>query len=159
VGLSVIDLFARLVRPHDALLGLADRQGDWHDVTEWPEARPVPGLVLYRFDAPLCFANADHFRQRVLETIAAEPQPVHWFVLNAEAIVEIDSTAAHELELLLDELDGRGIRFGLVHLKAELLAPLERSGLVARIGAPMVFPTLAAVLRGFEGRARVASGP
>ncbi len=159
VGLSVIDLFTRLARPHDALMGLEDSPGGWSDVAERPQALPVPGLVLYRFDAPLCFANADHFRQRVLETIAAEPQAVAWFVLNAEAIVEIDSTAAHELDLLLDELGGRGIRFGLVHLKAELRALLERSGLVARIGAPMIFPTLAAALVAFEDRARAADGP
>jgi SulP family sulfate permease len=159
VGVSVIDLFARLVRPHDAVMGLVSALGEWHDVEDWLEARTLPGLVLFRFDAPLCFANADHFRQRVLETIAAEPQPVAWFVLNAEAIVEIDSTAADELDQLLSELASRGISFGLVHLKADLRALLERSGLVARIGAPMIFATLPLAIGAFEARTSAAASP
>ncbi|KEF41606.1 MAG: sulfate transporter [Cyanobium sp. CACIAM 14] len=152
MGLSVLDLFARLVRPHDAVMGLVGEPGEWHDLEDWPEARTLPGLVLFRFDAPLCFANADHFRQRVLATVAAEPQPVRWFVLNAEAIVEIDSTAADALDQLLGELASREIRFGLVHLKADLRALLQRSGLVERIGAPMIFTSLSGAVAAFEAR-------
>jgi high affinity sulfate transporter 1 len=159
VGLSVIDLFARLVRPHDAVMGIVPRLAGLHDVRDWEGARTIPGLVLFRFDAPLCFANAEHVRQRVLETIAAESQPVAWFVLNAEAIVEIDITAADVLEELQRELTARGITFGLVRVKQELYAQLERAGLVERIGARLFFPTLPTAIAAFQARTTGAPLP
>ncbi|WP_216900613.1 sulfate permease [Synechococcus sp. CCY 9618] len=159
VGLSVIDLFARLVRPHDAVMGRVPQLAGLHDVNDWEGARTIPGLVLFRFDAPLCFANAEHFRQRVLETVAAEPQPVAWFVLNAEAIVEIDITAADVLEELHRELTARGITFGMVRVKQDLYAQLERAGLVERIGERLFFPTLPTAIAAFQGRATPAPTP
>ena len=156
VGLSVIDLFARLVRPHDAVMGIVPRLAGLHDVRDWEGARTIPGLVLFRFDAPLCFANAEHFRQRVLETVAAESEPVAWFVLNAEAIVEIDITAADVLEELHRELSAHGITFGLVRVKQDLYAQLERAGLVERIGPRLFFPTLPTAIAAFQGRPTVA---
>ncbi|MDM7951800.1 MAG: sulfate permease [Cyanobium sp. CZS 25K] len=159
VGLSVIDLFARLVRPHDAVMGIVPRLAGLHDVRDWEGARTIPGLVLFRFDAPLCFANAEHFRQRVLETVAAESQPVAWFVLNAEAIVEIDITAADVLEELHRELTARGITFGLVRVKQDLYAQLERAGLVEQIGPRMFFPTLPTAIAAFQGRTTPVPGP
>ncbi|MEA5415275.1 SulP family inorganic anion transporter [Synechococcus sp. BA-132 BA5] len=153
VGLSVIDLFARLVRPHDAVMGIVPRLAGLHDVRDWEGARTIPGLVLFRFDAPLCFANAEHFRQRVLATIAAETQPVAWFVLNAEAIVEIDITAADVLDELQRELTAQGITFGLVRVKQDLYIQLERAGLVERIGARLFFPTLPTAIAAFQARA------
>ena len=156
VGLSVIDLFARLVRPHDAVMGIVPRLAGLHDVRDWEGARTIPGLVLFRFDAPLCFANAEHFRQRVLETVAAESEPVAWFVLNAEAIVEIDITAADVLEELHRELSAHGITFGLVRVKQDLYAQLERAGLVERIGPRLFFPTLPTAIAAFQGRGAVA---
>ncbi len=159
VGLSVIDLFARLVRPHDAVMGIVPRLAGLHDVRDWEGARTIPGLVLFRFDAPLCFANAEHFRQRVLATIAAESQPVAWFVLNAEAIVEIDITAADVLEELQRELTVRGITFGLVRVKQDLYSQLERAGLVERIGPRLFFPTLPTAIAAFQARAIAAPLP
>jgi high affinity sulfate transporter 1 len=156
VGLSVIDLFARLVRPHDAVMGIVPRLAGLHDVRDWEGARTIPGLVLFRFDAPLCFANAEHFRERVLSTIAAESQPVAWFVLNAEAIVEIDITAADVLEDLHRELSARGITFGMVRVKQDLYAQLERAGLVERIGPRLFFPTLPTAIAAFKTRAGAA---
>jgi MFS superfamily sulfate permease-like transporter len=115
--------------------------------------------VLFRFDAPLCFANAEHFRQRVLATIAAEPQPVAWFVLNAEAIVEIDITAADVLEELQRELTAQGITFALVRVKQDLYIQLERAGLVETIGARLFFPTLPTAIAAFQARAIAAPSP
>jgi high affinity sulfate transporter 1 len=159
VGLSVIDLFARLVRPHDAVIGIVPQLAGLHDVADWPDARTLPGLVLFRFDAPLCFANAEHFRQRVLAVIAAETHPVAWFVLNAEAIVEIDITAADVLEELHRELSARGITFALAQVKQDLHAQLERAGLVERIGARLFFPTLPTAIAAFRARSTPAPGP
>ena len=159
VGLSVIDLFARLVRPHDAVMGIVPRLAGLHDVRDWEGARTIPGLVLFRFDAPLCFANAEHFRQRVLATIAAEPQPITWFVLNAEAIVEIDITAADVLEELHRDLIAQGITFGLVRVKQDLYNQLQRAGLVEKIGARLFFPTLPTAIAAFQSRTTGAPVP
>jgi MFS superfamily sulfate permease-like transporter len=95
----------------------------------------------------------------VLATIAAEPQPVAWFVLNAEAIVEIDITAADVLEELQRELTARGITFGLVRVKQELYAQLERAGLVERIGPRLFFPTLPTAIAAFQARTTGAPVP
>ncbi len=90
VNLSVIELFYRVARPQDAVLGTVSDLVRFHDIDDWEGATTIPGLVIYRYDAPLCFANAENFKQRVLEAIAAEQIPVEWLVLNMEANVEID---------------------------------------------------------------------
>ncbi|MEB3166226.1 MAG: sulfate permease [Cyanobacteriota bacterium] len=154
VALSVIDLFARLMRPNDAVMGRVPNLAGLHDVTDWEGASTIPGLVIYRYDAPLCFANAGHFQERALAAIAAEPQPVEWFVLNAEAIVEIDITAADALLELADTLAARGIVVGLARVKQDLLQQLERAGIVERIGRDRFFPTLPTAVAAFTARSR-----
>ena len=150
VALSVIDLFARLVRPHDAVLGDVPNLAGLHDVADWEGATTIPGLVLYRYDAPLCFANAEDFRRRALAAIAAEKSPVRWFVLNAEAIVEMDITAADVLQEFHNELTARGIVFAMTRVKQELHQQLGRAGLVGRIGAERFFPTLPEAIAAFR---------
>ena len=93
----------------------------------------LPGLVVYRYDAPLCFANAEDFRARVLAAVAAEPSPVDWVVLNMEANVEIDLTAIDMLDALRTELDGRGIVLALARVKHDLAIYLERTGFTSRV--------------------------
>ena len=112
VGLSVLDLLRRLARPHDGILGYVPGVAGMHDVDDYPDAEPVPGLLVYRYDAPLCFANAENFRRRALAALDAEPEPPRWFLLNAEANVEIDSTAAETLEALHAELAAARDRAG-----------------------------------------------
>lgn len=156
VALSVIDLFARLVRPHDAVLGTVPSLAGLHDVEDWQGASTIPGLVIYRYDAPLCFANAEDFRRRALAAIDAESAPVDWFVLNAEAIVEIDITAADVLGELQEELSARRISFAFARVKHDIYAQLSRAGLVERIGPERFFPTLPTAVAAFH--AQVASG-
>lgn len=79
-----------------------------HDVDDYPEAELIPGLVVYRYDAPLCFANADDFHRRAMVAIDRSPTPVQWFVLNAEANVEVDITAIDALEKVRRECNRRG---------------------------------------------------
>jgi MFS superfamily sulfate permease-like transporter len=153
VALSVIDLFARLVRPHDAVLGDVPNLAGLHDVADWAGATTLPGLVLYRYDAPLCFANAEDFRRRALAAIAAEQAPVAWFVLNAEAIVEIDITAADMLLELQEELAGQGIVFAMARVKQDLYGQLVKAGVVERIGPQRFFPTLPTAIAAFSDRA------
>jgi high affinity sulfate transporter 1 len=150
VALSVIDLFARLVRPHAAVLGQVPRLGGLHDVDDWQGASTIPGLMLYRYDAPLCFANAEDFRHRALAAIAAEATPVRWFVLNAEAIVEIDITAADVLQDFHRELTATGVVFAMARAKQELYQQLSRAGLVQRMGAERFFPTLPEAIAAFR---------
>ncbi|MDJ0681667.1 MAG: sulfate permease, partial [Xenococcaceae cyanobacterium MO_167.B52] len=109
VSLSVIELFSRVARPHDAVLGRVPNLAGLHDIEDWEGAKTIPGLVIYRYDAPLCFANAENFKERSLEAVAAELTPVEWFVLNMEANVEIDITAIDILFELRDELAAKNI--------------------------------------------------
>ncbi len=152
VALSVADLFRRIARAHDAILGRAPGIAGLHDIDDYPEATTVPGLVVYRYDAPLCFANADHVREQVLDAVAAERHPVEWVVLNMEANVEIDLTALNMLEDLRRELVGNDVILALARVKQDLLVYLTRVGLTDRIGAERIFPTLPTALEGFEAR-------
>ncbi len=152
VALSVIDLFARLMRPHDAVMGQVPDLAGLHDVNDWEGARTIPGLVIYRYDAPLCFANAEHFRSRALAAIAAETSPVQWFVLNAEAIVEIDITAADVLLELQQTLTEQGIVVGFARVKQDLYRQLQRAGVVAGVGEDRFFPTLPTAVAAFHAR-------
>ena len=154
VALSVIDLFARLMRPHDAVMGWVPNLAGLHDISDWEGASTTPGLLIYRYDAPLCFANAEHFRSRVLAAIDAELTPVEWFLLNAEAIIEIDITAADVILELQQTLARRGIVFALARVKHALYQQLQRAGLVGRIGAEHVFPTLPTAIAAFHARGR-----
>ena len=150
VALSVIDLFARIVRPHDAVMGEVPHLAGLHDISDWPGARTRPGLLMFRFDAPLCFANADHFHRRVLEEVEAETAPVRWLVINAEAIVEIDATAAERLEQLVEHLQQRGIVVAMARVKQDLFRQLERSRIVGLVGQEHFFPTLPSAVAAFE---------
>jgi len=154
VALSVIDLFARLMRPNDAVMGKVPHLAGLHDITDWQGATTTPGLLIYRYDAPLCFANAEHFRSRVLAAIAAESTPVEWLILNAEAIVEIDITASDVMLELHQNLAARGIVFGLARVKQGLFRQLRRAGLVERVGVAHFYPTLPLAVAAFHARAR-----
>ena len=143
-----------------------------HDVDDYPLARQVPGLVVYRYDAPLCFANAEDFRRRALRSVddaqvaeelaersgenGGDPHPIEWFVLNAEANVEIDITSDDALGLLRDELHERGLTFAMARVKQDLRGDLVKAGLVDKVGAELIFPTLptavVAYLRAYEAR-------
>jgi MFS superfamily sulfate permease-like transporter len=154
VALSVADLLRRVARAHDAVQGSVPGLAGLHDIDDYPEATTVPGLVVYRYDAPLFFANAEDFRNRVLAAVTAERAPVEWVVLNMEANVEIDLTATDMLEDLRADLASRGIVLVMARVKQDLVVYLERVGLVARIGADHVFPTLPTALEGFRSRTR-----
>jgi SulP family sulfate permease len=150
VGLSVAEMLSRVARPHDAILGLVPGLAGMHDVDDFPQAHTVPGLVVYRYDSPLFFANADDFRRRALAAVDDHDGPVAWFVLNTEANVEVDITALDALEALRRELDRRGIVFALARVKQDLLDDLDAFGLTTRIGAERIFPTLPTAVAGYE---------
>jgi sulfate permease, SulP family len=152
VGLSVIELFARLARPHDAIQGTVPDLPGLHDIRDWEGATTIPGLVIYRYDAPLCFANAEDFKLRALRSIESETTPVEWFALNTEAIVEIDITATDVLEELYDELAARGITFAMTRVKQDLYNQLQRSQLFAKMNEKHIYLTLHSTIADFEAR-------
>ena len=158
VGLSVLDLLRRLARPHDGVLGYVPGVAGMHDVDDYPDAEPVPGLLVYRYDAPLCFANAENFRSRALAALDAEPEPPRWFLLNAEANVEIDSTAAETLEALHAELQRRGIVLALARVKQDLRRDLRAAGLLDLIGEDRIFMTLPTAVEAFRAQGRPSPG-
>lgn len=142
VGLSVAELLSRVARPHDAVQGLVPGVAGMHDVDDYPQARTIPGLLVYRYDSPLFFANAEDFRHRALASVDEQPEPVRWFVLNAEANVEVDITALDALDALRRELTHRGIVFALARVKQDLMDDLTAYGLTDTVGRDRVFPTL-----------------
>ncbi len=142
VGLSVADLLVRVARPHDAILGRVPGLAGMHDVDDFPQAATIPGLVVYRYDAPLFFANANDFQQRALAAANSTTGPLRWFILNVEANVEVDFTALEALDALRAEIVSRGAVFALARVKQDLLARLDAFGLTPKVGAGLIFPTL-----------------
>ena len=142
VGLSILDLLRRVARPHDGILGYVPGVAGMHDVDDYPDAQAVEGLVVYRYDSPLFFANVEDFKRRALESLDSGGTPTQWFVLNTEANVQPDITAMDALEELRQALDDRGVVFAMARVKQDLLDDLRACGFVDRLGEERVFPTL-----------------
>ncbi|MGA4506494.1 SulP family inorganic anion transporter [Propionibacteriaceae bacterium G1746] len=144
IGLSVLDLIRRIVHPHDGILGYVPQVAGMHDIDDYPEAVQVPGLVVYRYDSPLFFANASDFSRRALAAVdeARERGEVFWLLLNVEANVEVDLTAVDALEELRRQLDQDGIRLAVARVKEDLREELLRAGFVDKVGEQYLFPTL-----------------
>ena len=161
VGLSVADLFVRIARPPASVLGQVPGLAGLHDIDDYPAARQIPGLLVFRYDAPLCFANAEDFRTRALDAVDEANEglvPVEWFLLNAEAIVELDMTSAAALRRLVDELAKRKAVFAMARVKQEFRAQLTRGGLIGPIEEARIFPTLPVALEAFERRRETGGG-
>ncbi|CDP85788.1 MULTISPECIES: SulP family inorganic anion transporter [Mycolicibacterium] len=152
ITLSLVDALRRIARPHDSVLGYVPGIAGMHDVDDYPEAELIPGLVVYRYDAPLFFANAEDFRERALAAVAEADGPVEWFVLNAEAQVDPDLTAVDALEQLRRELTARGIVFAMARVKSDLRDDLVAAGFVDRVGTDRIFPTLPTAVAAFRNR-------
>jgi sulfate permease, SulP family len=123
-----------------------------HDIDDYPTADVVPGLLVYRYDAPLFFANAENFRERALAAVAEFPGTVEWFVLNSEANVEVDLTALDALEQLRADLQRRGIVFAMARVKQDLRDELEAAGLLDKIGEGRIFMTLPTAVEAYRNR-------
>jgi SulP family sulfate permease len=152
IALSVLDLLRRIARPHDAVLGYVPGLAGMHDIEDYEGGRQLPGLLIYRYDSPLFFANAENFQRRALAALDEEDaeHPVRWFVLNIEAISEIDITGADALENLRRELAKRNIVFGLARLKTELGQTLAAAGFLDRIGENRVYATLPTAVEAYR---------
>jgi sulfate permease, SulP family len=142
VGLSVIDTVRRSARPHDAVLGWVERLGRYADVSLHPGARVTPGVVVYRLDDRLFFANARYFTGRVREAIRAAPAPVSWLVFDAEAVTHADSTGLEALAELIKDLRRDGITLVVARLRTRMQAELDQAGLTETIGRERFYPTV-----------------
>lgn len=150
VTTSLIYVLARLARPMDAVLRESPETGRYHDLGEAPEAETVPGLIAYRFYAPLFFANAEHFVQRVRQLIEASPHTVKWFLIDAQAVWEIDVTAADAVTRLANELKQQGINLLIARANRPLRERLIRLGLHEQMGATVYYPSVHAAVDAFR---------
>jgi high affinity sulfate transporter 1 len=136
-------------RPHSAVLGRAEGVKGYHDITRYPDALRIPGLVLFRWDAPLFFANAEQFHTHVLDAIDESPTPVRWFVTAAEPVTSVDVTAADMLAELDDELHQAGIQLVFAEMKDPVKDKLKRFGIFDRFGEQHFFHTLGQAVNGY----------
>jgi MFS superfamily sulfate permease-like transporter len=151
VGIAIIEFLWDGWRPHSAVLGQSEGVEGYHDITRYPEARRIPGLVLFRWDAPLFFANAELFKERVLAAAACSPTPVRWVVVAAEPVTSVDITAADVLVELDEELHNASIELGFAELKDPVKDKLRRFGLLDRFGEGFLFPTIEAAIASYIG--------
>jgi high affinity sulfate transporter 1 len=142
IAIALIQFLWDSWRPHSAVLGRADGVKGYHDITRYPDARRIPGLVLFRWDAPLFFANAELFKQRALDAVASSPTPVRWLVVAAEPVTGIDVTAGDTLAELDNALHAMGIELCFAELKDPVKDTLKRFGLFAQLGEMYFFPTI-----------------
>jgi MFS superfamily sulfate permease-like transporter len=136
-------------RPHSAVLGRVDDIKGYHDITRYPHARLIPGLVLFRWDAPLFFANAELFQERVLEAVAASPTPVRRVVVAAEPMTGIDITSSDVVAELDKTLQEAGIELHFSELKDPVKDELKRFGLFSQLGEEAFSPTVGAAVSAY----------
>jgi high affinity sulfate transporter 1 len=146
VGLSMIDTVRRSAHPHDAVLGWVDRLGRYADVSLHPSARVTPGVVVYRLDDRLFFANARYFKGRVREAIRAAPPPVRWLVLDADAMTHADTTGLDALLEVTDDLRHDEIALVVARLRTRMEQQFENAGVVDAIGRGHLYPTVRAAV-------------
>jgi high affinity sulfate transporter 1 len=149
VGLSILNVFRRAWWPYDTVLGRVDGLAGYHDTRSYPGASQLPGLVIYRFDAPLFFANAKTFRDEVRRLAAAEPVP-RWIVIAAEPVTDVDTTASDVLEELDEALNAQGVSLVFAELKDPVRGKIERYGLTRTIDPRHFFPTIGAAVSAFR---------
>ena len=142
IVIAVIEFLWDGWRPHSAILGRVAGVHGYHDIARYPQARQVPGLVLFRWDAPLFFANAELFRERVEDTVAHTPTPVRWVVIAAEPVTSVDVTAADTLADLDDNLHRANIELCFAEMKDPVKDKLKRFELFARLGEQTFFATI-----------------
>src|SRR6516225_3349183 len=149
VALSILNVFRRAWWPYDTELGRVDGLPGYHDVHTYPQAQHLPGLVIYRFDGPLFFANATTFRDEIRRLARADPPP-KWIVIAAEPITDVDTTASDMLEELDEALNADCISLVFAELKDPVRSKIERYGLTSTINPAHFFPTIESAVAAFR---------
>ena len=148
VGLSVANVFRRSWWPYQTVLGRVPGLPGYHDVRSYPDAELLPGLVIFRFDAPLFFANARTFRDQVSRLASADPAPA-WVVVAAEPITDVDTTAADMLQSLDEAINAKGVSLVFAEMKDPVRSKIERYELTKTIDPAHFFPTLHAAVTAY----------
>jgi sulfate permease, SulP family len=159
VGLSLIDTVRRSASPHDAVLGWDERLGRYADVSLHRQARLTPGVVVYRLDDRLFFANARYFKARVHEAIRAAPAPVSWLVFDAEAVTHADSTGLEALTALANDLRHEGITLVVARLRTRMQEQFQHAGATKTIGTENFYPSVHAAVSRFTNTGTGTTGP
>jgi high affinity sulfate transporter 1 len=154
VGVAIGQFFWRAWRPYSAVLGKPPGVAGFHDVTHYPDAAQIPGLLVLRWDAPLFFANASLFRDMVRRRLAETAPAPRWVLLAAEPITDVDTTAAELLTDLDEELNAGGVHLVFAGLKDPVKDRMVRYGLLETIARRHFFPTLEVAVESFERAAR-----
>ena len=152
IVIAVIEFLWDGWRPHSAVLGRVDGLKGYHDITRYPDARRIPGLVLFRWDAPLFFANAEWFHERVLAAVAGSPTPVRWLVVAAEPVTSVDVTAADMICELDDALRATDVDLVFAEMKDPVKDKLKRFGLYTRLGEDSFFATVGEAVNAYLER-------
>jgi SulP family sulfate permease len=153
VGLSIAVALAHIARPHDAVLGDMPDIDGWVDIEEYPNAVTSPGLVVFRFDAPLFFVNAERFSDRVRQVLLDNPGTEEWFVMDCEGIGALDASALDALRELFEVLAGEGVQvIAVARANERVLHRLERAELLQPVGPLHAFPTINGAVRAFHAR-------
>jgi MFS superfamily sulfate permease-like transporter len=150
VGLSIIDTVRRSARPHDAVLGWVERLGRYADVSLHRSAQVTPGIVVYRLDDRLFFANARYFKGRVREAIRAAPAPVSWLVFDAEAVTHVDASGLEALEDLANDLRRDGITLVVARLRTRMQEQFELAVPNEANGSRHFYPSVHAAVHAFD---------
>ncbi|MFL6758251.1 MAG: SulP family inorganic anion transporter [Sphingomicrobium sp.] len=155
IVIAVIEFLWDGWRPHYAVLGDPEGVEGYHDIARYPEARRIPGLVLFRWDAPLFFANAEQFNDRILRVVAESPTQARRIVVSAAPITSVDVTAADALADLAQKLSDQGIDLRFAELKDPVKDKMRRFGLLELLGENCFHPTIDAAVQGFLREDRV----
>jgi high affinity sulfate transporter 1 len=149
VALSIVSVFRRTWWPYQAVLGRVDGLPGYHDVISYPDAERMPGLVIFRFDAPLVFANARTFRDQI-RTLASGDAKARWIIVAAEPITDVDTTAADMLEDLDEAINVKGVSLVFAEMKDPVRRKIERYGLTRTIDPNHFFPTIQAAVDAYQ---------
>lgn len=152
VALAIVEFLWDGWRPHSAVLGKPDGVDGYHDITRYPDASRIPGLMLFRWDAPLFFANAELFRQRIQDAAAQSPTPVRRIVVAAAPITSVDVTSADILAELDEMLAGAGVELCFAELKDPVKDKVKRFGLFSQLGEGRFFPTVESAVSDYLSR-------
>ena len=149
VALSILNVFRRAWWPYQTTLGRVPEMRGLHDRQLHPDAEQLPGVVIFRFDGPLFFANARTFRDQIRRLAVTDPRP-RWIMIAAEPITDVDTTAADMLTELDAELNAAGTFLVFCELKDPVRAKLESTQLIGPLDPAHFFPTLDAAIESFR---------
>lgn len=146
IVISIIEFLWDGWRPHFTILGRVDGLRGYHDIKRYPDARLIPGLVLFRWDAPLFFANAELFQEQVLKSIASSPTPVKLIIVAAEPVTSVDVTSADALIELKKKLDDYHIELCIAEMKDPVKDKLKKFEIFEILGHHVFHPTIGAAV-------------